>query len=602
MNEAVRSELPGFKQRFVRALKNLFVAGADDFQPGSGGQERRYHVLRRYVVLSEALVSLAPLLFATILSYHQYEKAYRTELFNPIARLTSTSKQTIDFFLAERRSALEMVVHDKTFDELSNPVELERVLANLATSFGGFVDLGVLDSSGRQRAYAGPYQLVGKGYADQPWFSEVRQHGVHVSSVFLGHRGIPHFVIAVKHQDPSGAWHVLRATIDSEELNRRIRGPGVDDLSDIFLVNDEGLLQSPSRLYGSVLTPVPPPLLSFPPGSSAVALRTVGDELLVVGYANIERSPFTLMILHRPREQMATWQTIRSELILFFCVSVVLIVSVIWVSSTYMMRRVRDADRRREAALHEIEYTNKMATIGRLAAGVAHEINNPLAIINEKAGLLQDLISRQGEFPRREKLSDLATAIISSVERASRVTHRLLGFSRHVEVRYESIVLPDLIHEVLGFLEREASYRNVELVVNSEESLPPIESDRGQLQQVFLNIVNNALAAVRDGVGRIEITIRRAGNTQVQVLVTDNGVGIEKANLTKIFEPFFTTKKGYGTGLGLSVTYGIVQKLGGRITVDSELGQWTTFTVTLPISPVSPQGGNHGAAEDSHRR
>lgn len=291
---------------------------------------------------------------------------------------------------------------------------------------------------------------------------------------------------------------------------------------------------------------------------------------------------------------METWQAIRGELILFFCVSVVLILSVIWVGSTYMVKRVRDADRRREASLHEVEYTNKMATIGRLAAGVAHEINNPLAIINEKAGLLLDLIAMTGEPPRREKVSELATAIISSVERASRVTHRLLGFSRHLDVRFESIVLPELIHEVLGFLEREASYRNVEVVVTSEEGVPEIRSDRGQLQQVFLNIINNALAAVQDNVGRIEIAIRRAGMASVQVLVTDNGVGIEKANLTRIFEPFFTTKKGYGTGLGLSVTYGIVQKLGGTITVDSVLGHWTTFTVTLPTTPTTRQGGNHG--------
>lgn len=582
------------RQRFLRSLRNLFVAGADDFQPGSGGQERRYHVLRRYVVLSTAVVSLAPLLVATLLSYHQYEKAYRTELFNPIARLTVTTKQTIDFFLAERRSALEMIVHDKSFEELSDPAELKRVLANLASSFGGFVDLGVLDASGHQRAYAGPYELSGKRYADQPWFAEVRQRGVHVSSVFLGHRGIPHFVIAVKHEDAGGTWHVLRATVDSEELNRRIGGPGVDDYTDIFLVNAEGLLQSPSRLFGSVLQAVPQSLLPSPVEGASVSLRTVGDEPFVVGHAAIEKSPFTLMLLHRSREQVETWQAIRGELILFFCVSVVLILSVIWVGSTYMVKRVRDADRRREASLHEVEYTNKMATIGRLAAGVAHEINNPLAIINEKAGLLLDLIAMTGEPPRREKVSELATAIISSVERASRVTHRLLGFSRHLDVRFESIVLPELIHEVLGFLEREASYRNVEVVVTSEEGVPEIRSDRGQLQQVFLNIINNALAAVQDNVGRIEIAIRRAGMASVQVLVTDNGVGIEKANLTRIFEPFFTTKKGYGTGLGLSVTYGIVQKLGGTITVDSVLGHWTTFTVTLPTTPTTRQGGNHG--------
>jgi signal transduction histidine kinase len=252
------------------------------------------------------------------------------------------------------------------------------------------------------------------------------------------------------------------------------------------------------------------------------------------------------------------------------------------------MKRVRDADRRREASLHEVEYTNKMATIGRLAAGVAHEINNPLAIINEKAGLLQDLMELGDEFPRREKVSGLVSSIIASVERASRVTHRLLGFSRHVDVRCETIDLAALIHEVLGFLEREAAYRGVEMTITRGADLPAIDSDRGQLQQVFLNIVNNALAAVQDRTGRIEIALSRTDQDRVQATITDNGAGIERANLSKIFEPFFTTKKGYGTGLGLSVTYGILKKLGGTITVDSEPGQWTTFTVSVPIKSCVP--------------
>ena len=185
--------------------------------------------------------------------------------------------------------------------------------------------------------------------------------------------------------------------------------------------------------------------------------------------------------------------------------------------------------------------------------------------------------------------------MIGSVERASRITHRLLGFARHVDVRWEAIDLEELIREVLGFLEREAEYRSVRMSVSRDQDLPAITSDKGQLQQVFLNIVNNALAAVKDGAGRIDITLARVGEEGVRVTITDNGEGIENANLSRIFEPFFTTKKGYGTGLGLSVTYGIVQKLGGALEVDSELGQWTTFRVTLPLTPPPspPVGGDH---------
>ena len=112
--------------------------------------------------------------------------------------------------------------------------------------------------------------------------------------------------------------------------------------------------------------------------------------------------------------------------------------------------------------------------------------------------------------------------------------------------------------------------------------MPEIESDRGQLQQVFLNILNNAEAAVGDG-GRIDVWVRPDGERRVAVSISDNGVGIPKGNLDRIFEPFFTTKEGSGTGLGLSITYGIVQKLGGEITVRSEVGKGTCFTVLLPV-------------------
>jgi signal transduction histidine kinase len=157
----------------------------------------------------------------------------------------------------------------------------------------------------------------------------------------------------------------------------------------------------------------------------------------------------------------------------------------------------------------------------------------------------------------------------------------LLGFAKHMDLRSDSIDLEHLVREVLGFLGKEAEYRNVAISIEAAEDLPTIEGDRGQLQQVFLNLINNALAAVDDG-GMICITLRREGASSVAVVVADNGCGIPKENLRRIFEPFFTTKEGWGTGLGLSITYGIVEKLGGRIEVDSTVGQGTRFTVVLP--------------------
>jgi len=202
--------------------------------------------------------------------------------------------------------------------------------------------------------------------------------------------------------------------------------------------------------------------------------------------------------------------------------------------------------------------------------------------INEKAGLLKDIVSAREDGPQKEKFLHVAESILASVKRVSAVTHRLLGFARHLDVSYETIQLSALVNEVLGFLGKEAEHRNIDINVRMDKDAPNIESDRGQLQQVLLNILNNSLAAVPDG-GEINISVAHLQPGSVALSIADNGVGIPRENLKRIFEPFFSTRGSRGTGLGLSITYGIVQKLGGAIQVESQEGEGTTFTITLPV-------------------
>jgi len=215
---------------------------------------------------------------------------------------------------------------------------------------------------------------------------------------------------------------------------------------------------------------------------------------------------------------------------------------------------------------------------------VAHEINNPLAIINEKAGLIKDLIDYTSDFKQKEKFSSLVGAILQSVSRCRTITHRLLGFAKRMEVEIENLDLNELLEEVLGFLEKEALYRNIDIGLELAKDLPRIDSDRGQLQQVFLNILNNAMAAVEDE-GKMFIATWEKDADTIAVSIQDNGCGMSDETLRHIFEPFFTTKKEQGTGLGLSITYGIVKRLGGDIEVMSKKNEGTTFKVFLPKKP-----------------
>jgi two-component system NtrC family sensor kinase len=556
--------------------------------PVEGGAkvpERAYRTLRRTVVLATATVALVPLFITTIMNYVQYREALQAEAVQPMARLTLNTKRSLELFLSERRSVLTFLVHERSFADLCDEQALTRMISNLNRSLevGAFVDLGVIDDAGNQPCYSGPYELAGRNYLDQDWFHEVARLGAYTSDVFLGFRNSPHFAIATKHDRDDGGFYILRATIDADMLSEQILTAGLNPTDDVFLISRDGVLQSPSRRYGDILQPFPMPVPHYSPSVEDVEVVDSHGERVFMSSAYIENSPFILIHVKPAREAMGRWFSLRSELVGFLVVSTALIIGVILWGSGQLIRRMREADERRAALYHHMEYSNKLASIGRLAAGVAHEINNPLAIINEKAGLVLDLVTVGPESEHQQRLVAAVDSILRSVGRCKKVTHRLLGFARHMDVHNEPIDLENLLKEVLGFLEKEAEYRNLVVGFQVEEDLPMVNSDRGQLQQVFLNILNNAFAAVSEG-GEIRIEIAREGADRVAVTVADNGVGIPQEHLERIFEPFFTTKQGSGTGLGLSITYGIVKKLDGEIRVDSSAGEGTRFTVSLPVS------------------
>ncbi len=563
----------------------------DEIEPGFGPVEdqdplispERYRRLLAMAVLGVSAVALAPLLIMTGVNYFQYQEAFRSESTRPMVRFAANGKQSLESFLSARTSALNMLVQERSYSELQDPRELSRVLSSVDQAFGGFVDLGVIDDDGIQLAYAGPYALEGRSYADHEWFHAVRARGVYVSEVFLGYRDLPHFVIAVQGNADDGERFVLRATFNTDVINRLVNSLLVQASGDAFIINGDGILQTPSRFYGGVLEVCPLPRLPYSPQAEILEAEDEAGDPLTISYARIGQSPFTVVLVS-PREALHEgWVSLRRNLLVFLAVSVVLILAVVFGGSTYMVNRAQEADIKRAALYHKMEYTNKMAAIGRLGAGVAHEINNPLSIINEKAGLLKDLLMLSQETPPRDKLLGLVSSVIKSADRCGQITHRLLGFAKHMEVQRETIELDHLLYDVLSFLEREASYREIDVDFKLVDDPPEIVSDQGQLQQVFLNIVNNAFAAVDKG-GHIDIEIARVEPDRVSVTVTDDGAGIPDEHLPHIFDPFFTTKKGGGTGLGLSITYGIVQKLGGQIRVKSRVGEGTSLTVTLPVN------------------
>ena len=228
---------------------------------------------------------------------------------------------------------------------------------------------------------------------------------------------------------------------------------------------------------------------------------------------------------------------------------------------------------------NQLVQSRKMAAVGTLTSGIAHELNNPLNNISiSTETLLEDL-----DGYSREEILEMLGDIFTQVERASGTVRNLLDFTRLEQSKVEAIDVDNLIQSSLELVENENRLNSIDVETQLSEYLPRVKGNFRNLQQVFLNLLLNSAQAMPDG-GTLTVSADQADENFVKIDVTDTGCGIAKENLEKVFDPFFTTKDvGKGTGLGLSVSYGIINESGGKITVDSKEGEGTTFSIYLPI-------------------
>jgi signal transduction histidine kinase len=225
----------------------------------------------------------------------------------------------------------------------------------------------------------------------------------------------------------------------------------------------------------------------------------------------------------------------------------------------------------------QLLHKEKLASVGQLAAGVAHELNNPLGTILLFADLLYKELPE--DDPRRADLH----RIIGEARRCKIIVADLLNFARQQEILAQETDLNLLLEQAIEAVVHQPTFGGVKIVRQLDSGLPALEADPAQLQQVFVNLLNNAAEAMPDG-GTITLTTAPGEGETLQARVSDTGCGIPRENLVKMFTPFFTTKApGAGTGLGLSIVYGIIKMHRGQISVESEVGRGTTFTVTLPL-------------------
>ena len=552
-------------------------------------REKSYGYFKYTLFGIMVVISMIPMMITAGLGYFQYRNLLHAEEYDQLLWRLDGAQKTIEALVESLQSIVTFIAREDRYYALLNEKDLRILFDRLKEEYGDFVDLGVIDSAGLQRSYSGPYDLEGKNYSSQEWFKEAMTKTVYISNVYLGYRQIPHFVIAVRKRIPdTDDYWLLRATINADTLQKFIATIQTKATNDMFIINSDGQLQTASRTYGPTLSSYDKDL-----SPDGISIHKEGAKTTTLhASAALKNTPWTLILTEQDYVHKEEWTSFRQRLIFIFLGCSVTVILVITKLVGILTDRIRESEEKRHNLLAEAEHSNKLASIGRLAAGVAHEINNPLAIINQKSGLIGDFLEITPSFEYKEKIVKSLVVINDSVLRCKNITHRLLGFARRMDAVIEEIDLNRLINDVILFLENESLHNRIKIRTTLESGLSPIQSDRTQLQQIFLNIINNAIdAIVHDGV--IEISSATL-NDGVEIKVKDNGPGMTPEIVEHIFEPFFTTKElGKGTGLGLSITYGLINKLGGTISVDSAVGHGTVFTIHIPFTSTNIEENHH---------
>jgi two-component system, NtrC family, sensor kinase len=538
-----------------------------------------YRRLRRQIFLVLLAFGLVPVVATAIAGTIANRAILASRARSVLEAMVKNRKTTVDLFLGDTMRQLQMLADALPLKRLSEPSSLQTILEQSRRDGGAFVDLGLIAADGRHVAYAGPYNLAGLDYSGQSWFQQVIVQGRYESDIFLGFRRFPHMVMAVKKHEDGRDW-IVRATIDTDRLSALAREGGLESGADVFILNRAGEYQTRTSDEHHLMERADIPPVPLHSGVRVVEGRRAGRRELC-GTAWLDGDALVLVALQPVPGSFLPLggHPAVTGVILAGLVAVPLLSHVI---ARYRLHQFRGLEAERAALYESVAQSQKMAAIGRLATGIAHEINNPLAVIQAQVGVLSDIVAERPELPDRDEFRARIAKIEAQVERARKVTHQLLGFSRRVGPEVEPVDVVAALDETVGFLGKQLENSGVRVVRQYAPEVPLIRSSLSKMQQVFLNLINNALDAVGEsGEVRLEVGAEGGG---VRVRVIDSGAGIPEKDRARIFEPFYSTKDASRehTGLGLAICQEIMVNLGGSISVESGPGGGAAFSLWFP--------------------
>ena len=557
-------------------------------------EKNYYKSIGKNILKAIMLAPGIPFILILGIGYYYFTTSVQTTTIDNIKRIVEDHRHMIESFLDERKSDLEFVVDSYSPAELAQPEKLSKILLDLQKKSDAFADLGIFNEEGLHVAYQGPYKLKGKNYKDAFWFKEVINQNYYISDIFLGYRRIPHFIIAITSIVDEKKW-VVRASIDSYIFNKLVEKVRIGKTGEAYLLNTKGILQTACRSGGNLMDK---PLDNIEhnekhSGIKSFIKKDFTGKKFVYSTTWLKNKKWLLVARQEKSDAFSAFNAALYLIITILIIGGVVITGVAFYMTTRIVRRLERVDSEKESINQQLIGTSRLAELGEMATGFAHEINNPLQVMKSEQSLMEMILSdlkESGHLPESENLKELEDSmkqIDIQIGRCSTITQAILKFGRQKETLDAKLDAKSFIPEIVSMVANRANDNGIAIHQEIEDRLSSIKGDPAQLQQVLLNLLNNAIYAIveKHGVqgGELFITAESGDNNKIKIKVRDNGMGIDKENLEKIFSPFFTTKPvGKGTGLGLSVCFGIIDKMGGIMEVESEKGSGTTFTITLP--------------------
>ncbi|MFH2092386.1 MAG: ATP-binding protein [Pseudomonadota bacterium] len=553
--------------------------------------------VKRSILTNMIVVPFIPFILAMGVSFYFFTTTIENNTNSSLKRIVGDHRDMIESFLMERKSDLELITNCFDFQQINSKQSIDTIFENLKKRSNAFIDLGLFDSHGVHVSYFGKYELKGKQYKDELWFQQVMQNGTYISDIFLGYRKVPHFIIAVRQKNAERTW-VLRATIDTLFFDRLVSKVRIGMTGESYILNKDGVAQTGRRSGVIQVMDKDPEYSDFPLQGDSIHTFIKSDPVknkYVYATTLLKNKEWLLVVRQEKKDAYSTlYPALYISLIIMIIGGAVIVVMAVYMTER-ILARIQQLGHEKQSLGHQLIRATQLAEIGEMAAGFAHEINNPLQIIKSEHALIKSLLEEIITIAGAEKKEDMdeiedsLDQIKIQVNRCSEITHAILKFGRKNEIKYQVLNPCHIIPEIVHIIEKKAKVHGIEMINRVSEDSPLFRGDASQFQQVMLNLFNNAMHAIEErhgsSGGLLKIESDKKDENCLEIKITDNGAGVSPENIEKIFSPFFTTKPvGQGTGLGLCVCHGIIESFGGTMDVVSEVNVGTTFVINLPAA------------------